>query len=813
MNHVLGAEMRLQTSVAIPQADRNHPLQGIAALEFGGGLAAALTGRLLAEQGALVTRIERPETPSWVGNGPYLRAGKGCTTLDLGSPAGLAEAEALVADADVLIDNFRPGVMERLGLGPARAHALNPRLVYLRLPGFASADPAWRDLAAWEGVLGAACGLFTDVNISRATLGLPPVYTALPHASVYGAVHGAIAVAFALAARGADGPGDVIEVPLAAAGASAMGSAAMRITPQPERYDIPDLGSATRRMLPGLRRLLARAPETLQRRFEAAADRMTPPLMDSYRCADGRLLYVFAVDHDRFANRLLWALGLEDWARTRGIVTCDPYRPGAASDRHNLAETTRLAPALQRALRVQIAARLATRSAAAWKIHLIEAGVPCSVLRTLAEWRTLQEVAQAGIIAPDGTPGPAAWVRAQPGNAGLHTRPTPGPRLAGAVVLDLTSMVAGPVCARTLAEYGARVVRIDSPHPHHGPRLTCWFGVDVNQGKESLLLDLADPRGRAVLDRLLPRADVLLHNFSPSACARLGLDDSTLHQVNPRLVVAGIGALRGPVRGPWEERKGYDPVLQAASGIMLRYGGGRPVRHGIASCVDYLGGYLAAWGVALGLLARGHGGGEVTVETSLAQAAMLIQAPFAATDPASEPTGQWAWGTSALDRLYLARDGWVFLAAPPTRRSAVLAGLGLDPDGPADAAAIARAVRRRTRAALREAFGDDELAVVPVDPLAALPDEPAPTPGTPIADAATLRAVAQPGPDGTTLRTLLPTYARARSAPLLHLAPAPKPGTDTVRLLAESGAGAAEIELLLREGIAATSLHARLLPD
>jgi hypothetical protein len=92
-----------------------------------------------------------------------------------------------------------------------------------------------RGKALWR-----VCGLFTDVNILRRMLGLPPVYTALPHASVYGAVHGALAVVLALLARQSSGRGDVIEVPLAAAGASAMGSAVLQITPQPRRYDLPE---------------------------------------------------------------------------------------------------------------------------------------------------------------------------------------------------------------------------------------------------------------------------------------------------------------------------------------------------------------------------------------------------------------------------------------------------------------------------------------------------------------------------------------------------------------------------------------------
>lgn len=817
------------------ETHRFQPLRGCRIVEFrGAGLAGGLSARLLAEQGAHVTRIEQPGREET--NAPlsrYLHADKERVRLDLRSADGLSEAMRLLLASDVCIENFQPGTMERLGLSPAICTAANPALIYLRLPGFSSSDTTSRDEAAWEGILGAACGLFTDVNILRHVLGLPPVFTPLPHASVYGAVHGALAVCLALLAREEHGAGDVIEVPLAAAGASAMGSAAMQISPQPPRYDLPEWPRIISRLaMPTLRSLLARLPVSLQKRIAARADAALPALMASYRGADGRLLSIFAVDHDRIPRLLLETMGLWQRLEAEGLGDRNPYAPASGAARDNIADSTRLSRQWQGKLRSALAACFATRPAAEWEALLTAEGVPCSVQHDTGEWLRQPALCEAGIVRVtergDLVPGPAIWLVGQPDQSRKHTssRIGPGqakaPRLAGRLVLDLSSMVAGPVCGRTLAEYGAEVIKIDSPRPHHGPRLTCWYGVDVNQGKRSALLDLASEAGRSLLDRLLPRADVLLHNFSGAACERLRLRTSDLLALNPHLVVTHVAAFRGPRAGPLESRKGYDPVLQAASGIMLRYGGDAgPVHHGIASCVDYLTGYLAALGTALALLRRARDDGSgCEAATSLAQAAQLIQLPFCVADAHGIPdhgaSGQWAWGSHSLHRLYQARDGWVFLAAPPVERQRICAALGLPASSMAEGALtseLARAIRSRSRAELVTTLRGRSIAIVPVDPLERLPAIPAERPGMPVRRGPSVYSVVRDGPAGETIRTIAPTYAWSEAAPLLSLQPAPRLGADTRAVLSHLGVAQDEIERLLLAGVASEGISAHLLPD
>lgn len=220
----------------------------------------------------------------------------------------------------------------------------------------------------------------------------------------------------------------------------------------------------------------------------------------AYRCADHRLLYIFAVDHDRFPRALLDVLGLWPRLQAKGLIQVNAYASANTQRRNNLADSTRLSWKWQKRLRAELASCFAKRSAESWEAELMTAGIPCSVQRDTREWLRLPSLLQAGIVERSGDrhlgPGVAAWL-VKPVGTRSQSQPArvlskgDGPRLSGHLVLDLTNMVAGPVCGRTLAEYGAEVIKIDSPHPHHGPRLTCWYGVDVNQGKRSLILDLA----------------------------------------------------------------------------------------------------------------------------------------------------------------------------------------------------------------------------------------------------------------------------------------------------------------------------------
>ena len=180
-------------------------LDGIRVIDFGQYVSGPLAGMLLADQGADVIRVDPPGGPRWQtpANATWNR-GKRSTVLDLKQPEDLASARELIESADVVVENFRPGVMDRLGLGPDAMSQANPRLIYCSFPGFASDDPR-ASVRAFEGVVGAAAATYgtrtTAADFQR------PVYTAVPIASVYAAFQGVVSIAMALNSREHDGVG------------------------------------------------------------------------------------------------------------------------------------------------------------------------------------------------------------------------------------------------------------------------------------------------------------------------------------------------------------------------------------------------------------------------------------------------------------------------------------------------------------------------------------------------------------------------------------------------------------------------------
>ena len=151
-------------------------LDGIRVIDFGQYIAGPLASMLLADQGADVIKVDPPGGPRWKtpANATWNR-GKRSIVLDLKREPGLATAQALIQTADVVVENFRPGVMDRLGLGPADMTRANPRLVYCSLPGFASDDPR-ADVPAYEGIVGAAAATYlVESGTTKATgLSIPP---------------------------------------------------------------------------------------------------------------------------------------------------------------------------------------------------------------------------------------------------------------------------------------------------------------------------------------------------------------------------------------------------------------------------------------------------------------------------------------------------------------------------------------------------------------------------------------------------------------------------------------------------------------
>ena len=166
--------------------------------------------------------------------------------------------------------------------------------------------------------------------------------------------------------------------------------------------------------------------------------------------------------------------------------------------------------------------------------------------------------------------------------------------LAGLLVADLTQNVAGPYCTQILGDMGAQVVKVERPErgddarawapPYWGEESAAFMAV--NRNKRSLAVDMKAPEGRAILERLAGRADVLVQSLRAGVIEELGLGWEQARRLNPRLVYCSVTAF-GP-EGPYRDRPGYDPLMQAYGGIMSVNGHpGQPPARVPVSIIDW----------------------------------------------------------------------------------------------------------------------------------------------------------------------------------------------------------------------------------
>ncbi len=257
---------------------------------------------------------------------------------------------------------------------------------------------------------------------------------------------------------------------------------------------------------------------------------------------------------------------------------------------------------------------------AKWKAGDLEdtfaaAGLPTGMVRSRAEWHAhLQGLAVAELpileIVKIGESKP------EPAGAGPRA-------LSGLRVLDLTRVIAGPVCGRTLASYGADVLLVSAKHLPNLPGLV----VDTGFGKLSAMLDLRQPGDAEELRALARSADVFCQSYRPGALARLGLAPEDLARLRPGIVFVTLSAFGHA--GPWRERRGFETIIQSVSGMAHEQGfgaGGRQPQHLPAQVVDHGTGYLAAFGAQVALARRAREGGSYLVRVSLAQTGRWVDA-------------------------------------------------------------------------------------------------------------------------------------------------------------------------------------------
>jgi len=407
---------------------------------------------------------------------------------------------------------------------------------------------------------------------------------------------------------------------------------------------------------------------------------------------------------------------------------------------------------------------------------------------------------------------PANVPRAESGAA---QNPLP---LVGYTVLELAHLIAGPVCGMYLADMGAEVIKIEHPRGGDAARSIYAVGlggegslfVTVNRNKRSVAIDLGRFEGRELFLGLARQADVVIEAYRGGVAERLRIDYGRLAPENPRLVYCSLSAF-GPT-GPWRDRPGLDPLVQALSGLMAMTGapGGEPVLCG-APVVDTIGALLATQGILTALLHRERKGQGQRVDVSLLDGAVLAQAArlcmFFANGREIERSGS-AHPELVPFQAFAARDGWLYVAVWVERLwQPFCAAIGR-PELAGDPRFSARFDRSRNRAdlvaILRDVFAARTVAewleaLQSRDVLCAPVNRHADLLGDPQIQASGM-LVEQEHPRAGRVRTIN-TPVRLEKTPGGIRTPAPGLGEDTEVVLARLGVMGPELDRLRGAGV------------
>ena len=655
-------------------------LAGITVLDFSRGMPGAIASLILSDYGADVIKVEPPDgdpyrkDPAWL----WWNRGKKGIVLDLESADGQEQAKALAAKADVLVESFRPGELERLGLDYEALFRVNPGLIYCSITGFGQKGPL-RNYKDYEGIVAAKTGRMVFLSGMSGRLG--PAYAAVRTASWAASAALVRGVLAALRVRERTGRGQWVQTSLL-----------QGMTP----FDSQELiGKQLTRKFPD------RYPDN------TAAAMLRQPVLGYLptRTKDGRWIQMANIFAHLFQG-FLRAIDL-----------------GHLLEEERFRRAPNLPEAAREELRDIVLARMLEKTAEEWMTVFVKDGnVAAETYCTVEEGMRHPQMfvddrvvtVQDSRVGPMTQPGVLAILSETPGviqgpapDLGQHTaevlrdmaiRPAHESRrvgaetlqhpLQGVTVLDFASVHAGPYSCMLLADLGARVIKID-PTPERESR----FGgnepsgpsaqeTKISAGKVGMQVDLQTPEGKAIAHKLIAAADVVVHNLRADAAKRLTLDYDSCKQTNPRIIVAALGTYGRS--GPQSGRPGAQPIPGALLGAALTQAGSafppppdqalgrdelreasRRMNRANDSINDQGAGIGLSTGVMLALTARDRTGTGQEVDVGMIVSNMYARGDDAYSYEGRPPLAQLdagCHGLHALYRLYPAKEGWVFLA-------------------------------------------------------------------------------------------------------------------------------------------------------
>jgi crotonobetainyl-CoA:carnitine CoA-transferase CaiB-like acyl-CoA transferase len=610
--------------------------QGLKVVDCSQGLVGPMAAMLLGDFGAEVLKVEPPQGDRAAAKPGYQmwNRNKRRLSLDLDDPAGRARLEQLLDAADVAIFDFSPSRMAALDLLDAAQR--HPRLLRLWTPPFGTTGEA-SELEAHHGALIA----LTGAAFRQSSYAEQPVYLIAPVLHYAQAAMAAGAVGAGLLERSRSGLGQAVTV-------SGLNAVAL-------------VGGASGTFLPPGRKPLGASPS-----------------YRLYECGDGQFLFL-ATLFSYFFQRALNAMGLTEIALAEDVFP------------ETVAET--------------MEARFREKPRAEWLEILREADVPCGPVGRREDWlvselianndmRVVMQDPKRGAIEMPGVPiklkatagsvrhllreadeaAVEAFLTAAPPPTAPGGAPAGSGPLAGVKVLDLGTVIAGAYCNAILANLGAEVVKVESaegdPWRDRGVGFTAY-----NRGKRGLVVDLKQPAGRELFLDLARQSDVVLDNYRLGVRDRLGIGHEAVRAVNPRLISGSITTYGS--RGEETSRPGFDPLLQARSGLMAAQGGDddEPVFH-IIAVNDFASASMAAFGVIAALNARERTGEGQVMETSLTNQSAMFQSGELTTwpgAPAAPKGSRDCLGIAALDRFYACADAWILVACANASEATALA--------------------------------------------------------------------------------------------------------------------------------------------
>lgn len=588
-------------------------LSGVRVVESGSTLASRLTGMLLSDLGAEVALVTSDDT------GSFLNRGKEIVPAQEMKGSG---SDTLFQNADVVI-------IDKFGVCGSDWHP-GPQQVMCRYtlpPSISGMHPEHIDFHA-----AAEASLFAPL----AGFGKPRLFS-FPLASIIAALNGANAITAALIGGIRYGGGDSIEIGILEAAVTLL----------------------------GLKMIVTSGTEA----GWSPLQWVTSPFTGIRKTADNGAVYLH-IGMSRHLSHFLTIIeqyGCEKYsAALKKLLDSDTLKDPVAAN--GVVRTYRLNAALRTLFR--------QKSAMEWQSLLSDAGLCCMRVGSMEEWlysdaamKNSMVSVHAGTVEPGNSVSVLAESRGEvkPRSSVVKSDATARFPLEGVTVADFTNIIAGPLAGRILAEFGARVIRIENPGSHQ--YFAEPFHLLFNCGKESVSIELQSARGKEALKKITEyyHPDIVVQNFREGVAERLTIGHREMAMAFPGLVYVHLNAFGHA--GPWERFPGFEQTIQAVCGIQNKYSEPGSPELFPYPANDFITGLLGSFGALAGYYRKLNTGTGSTLATSLSTAGTLIN--FC--------TGKTRFGGAGTFRgLFKARDGWIAVSSENVSTVMKLVGLGFD---------------------------------------------------------------------------------------------------------------------------------------